>query len=392
MTPTIREPVPPDNPGPAQNLTPRQRFARIMAHQEADRIPLDQGGTSLTSIDAGVAARLAELLGFQKDAQSAGPALDERLLRALDVDFRRVGSLIGSGERPVPGRPDRSLDMWGVTRAWTGQYWDIIDPPLRGATLDDLATYPWPDPGRWIDEAQLLAYREEARRLWEETGYVVVAEHPVFGVFELACWMVGFDDFLTRVAGEPDFVRRLFDILLDLQKAFIRPYYQALGEFIHLTTSGDDFGMQTGPLISPRAFRGLVAPYFVERIAFTRQFTRGYYWHHSCGSVHALIPDLIACGVDILNPIQARAYHMEPERLKTDYGGQMVFHGGFDTQNVLPFGNGAEIEAEVARVVDALKPDGGYIFSAGHNIQSDVPAENVLAMFQAAKKLGAYLH
>lgn len=391
MPQTTRKPAAPvKDPGSVQTMTPRQRFMRIMAHQEADRIPLDLGGTSLTSIDAGVVTRLYELLGFQEGPKSADQALDERLLKALDVDFRRVGSLIGSGERRVPGRPERSVDMWGITRVWTGQYWDIIHPPLQGATIDDLAAYPWPDPGQWIDEAQLLNYREEARRLWEDTGYVVVAEHPVYGVFELACWMVGFDDLLTRVAGEQDFVRRLFDILLALQKAFIRPYYQALGDYIHLTTSGDDFGMQTGPLISPRAFRELIKPTFTERIAFTRQLTGGYFWHHTCGSVHALIPDLIECGVDILNPIQARAFHMEPERLKADYGNRVVFHGGFDTQNVLPFGTRAEIEAEVARVVDALKPNGGYIFSAGHNIQSDVPAENVLAMFQAAKNRGAY--
>jgi uroporphyrinogen decarboxylase len=280
--------------------------------------------------------------------------------------------------------------MWGVVRAWTGQYWDIVHSPLKGATINDLDQYPWPDPGQWIKEAELLAYRQEAKRLWEETEYVVVAEHPVYGVFELGCWMCGFDDFLLRVAGEPDFVRRLFDILLELQKAFIRPYYQATGDYIHLTTSGDDFGMQTGPILSPKAFRSLIKPYFAERIAYTKTFTKGYFWHHSCGSVHALIPDLMECGVEILNPIQPGAFKMEPERLKADYGSGLTFHGGFDTQNVLPFGTEAEIEAEVARVVNALKPGGGYIFSAGHNIQGDVPAQNVLAMYQAAKKIGAY--
>ncbi len=378
------------HPVSSQALTPRQRFSRIMAHQEADRVPLDLAGTSLTGIDAQAAARLRDLLGFTAEPMERHQAYDERILRALDVDFRRVGGLIASGDRLAPGRSDRTIDMWGVTRTWTGQYWDIVNPPLKGATLDDLAAYPWPDPADWIDEGQLQSFREEARRLWEETDYVVVAEHPVYGVFELACWMMGFDDFLLRVAGDADFVRRLFDILLDLQKAFIHPYYQALGDLIHLTTSGDDFGMQTGPLISPRAFRALVKPYFAERIAYTRQFTQGYFWHHSCGSVHALIPDLLECGVDILNPIQARAYHMEPERLKADYGDRLVFHGGFDTQNVLPFGTRAEIEAEVARVMNALKPNGGYIFSAGHNIQNAVPAKNILTMFQAARVIGSY--
>jgi len=372
------------------NLSPRQRFARIMDHQEADRVPLDLAGTSLTDIDPKVADKLREILGFQGDPSGPYQVFDERILRALEIDFRRVGGLIGSGNRPVPGHPDQQIDMWGVVRAWTGKYWDIIHFPLKDAQLEDLEHYPWPEPQQWISESQLMAYREEARRLWQETDYVVVAEHPVYGVFELGCWMCGFDDFLLKVAQNPGFIRRLFDILLALQKDFISPYYQAVGDYIHMTTSGDDFGMQTGPLISPRAFRDLVKPYYAERIAFTRQYTRGYYWHHSCGSIYALIPDLIECGVDILNPIQPGAARMEPERLKAEFGDRLCFHGGFDTQNVLPFGTQPTIEAEVARVMNAMKENGGYIFSAGHNIQDDVPAENVLAMYQAARKLGVY--
>lgn len=371
-------------------ISPRERFALIMAHQKADRIPLDLAGTSLTNIDSGVSDRLRELLGFCGKPQEINNGMDERVLKALEVDFRRVGSLVGSGERPVRGRADRQVDMWGVERAWTGQYWDIIKSPLKGATIEDLKAFPWPEPEQWFSEKQLLGYREDARRLWQETDTVVVAEHPVFGVLELGCWMCGFDDFLLRVAGDHDFVRCFFDIVYDLQKRFIQPYYQAVGDYIHLTTSGDDFGMQTGPFISPRAFRTLVAPYFKERIAFTRQFTQAHYWHHSCGSVHAIIPDLLDCGVEILNPIQPGAHQMEPERLKNDYGARLVFHGGFDTQNVLPFGSQTEIEAEAQRVISAMKPGGGYIFSAAHNIQPDVPPENVLTLFQAAKKIGIY--
>jgi len=371
--------------GTTGELTPRERFARIIAHQEADRVPLDLGGTSLTSADPQVVAGLRRLLGMP-----AGQAIDDPLLQALDVDFRRVGALIGSGDRLLPGRTDRRVDIWGVERAWTGQYWDIVRSPLRGATLADLASFPWPDPGATVNEARLESFRCAARRLWEETDCVVVAEHPVFGVFELACWMCGFDDILARLASDRSFVHALFKKLLALQKAYIKPYYQAVGGYIHLTTSGDDFGMQTGPFMAPRAFRELIKPYFAERIAYTREFTPAYYWHHTCGSVHDLAPDLIDIGVDILNPIQPGAHRMEPERLKADYGDRLVFHGGFDTQGVLPFGAPAQIEAEVQRVMAAMKPGGGYIFSAAHNIQSDVPPENVLTMLRAAKRLGRY--
>lgn len=371
-------------------LTPRERFACIMAHQPADRVPLDLSGTSLTSLSPKVADDLKTLLGIESGAPDPDAPPDDRLLEALEVDFRRVGSLIASGDRRIPGRPGYMIDMWGVERAWTGQYWDIVRSPLKGATLEDLEAYPWPDPAQVINEKDLEKYRSDALRLWEKSEYVVVAEHPVYGVFELACWICGFEDFLWRLAGDRHFVSTLFKKLLNLQKQFIQPYYQALGAYIHLTTSGDDFGMQTGPFLSPAAFRNQVKPYFAERIAFTHQFTRAYYWHHSCGSVYDLLPDLLESGVDILNPIQPGAYKMEPERLKADFGDRLVFHGGFDTQNVLPFGTVDAIQAEVKRVMDALKPGGGYIFSAAHNIQEDVPPENVLTLFRTAKQFGQY--
>ncbi len=373
-----------------QPLSPVERFKRIAAHQEADRVPLDLDGTCLTSLDAAVTQALKDLMGFQGDPPAPYTRFDERVLQALEIDFRRVGDLQSGGDRVMENHPDRRVDMWGVERRWTGQYWDIVHFPLHGATMEDLEAFPWPEPARWMGEQKLESYRQEARRLWEENQYVIVGDHPVYGVLELACWMCGYDDFLMRLAAEPDFVRRLFDKLLALQKEFIRPYYQAIGEYIHLTTSGDDFGTQIGPFISPAMFRTWIKPYFTERIEYTRQFTGCYFWHHTCGSVHALIPDMIDCGVEMLNPIQPGAFRMEPGRLKADFGDQLCFHGGFDTQGVLPFGSKEEIEAEVARVMSAMKPNGGYIFSAAHNIQADVPAENVLAMYAAAKELGTY--
>ena len=370
--------------------TPRERFNRIMNHQEADHVPLDLAGTSLTSADPQVIAALQETLGFEGESDSPYKGFDERILQALDIDFRRVGSLIASGDAGMPGHPGYQQDMWGIVRKWTGQYWDIVESPLRDTTIADIDSYPWPDPSRIVAAAPLADYQREAERLWHQTDYVVVAEHPVYGVLELACWMCGFDDFLARLAGDRPYVYRLFDKLLELQKAFIEPYYKALGPFIHLTTSGDDFGTQAGPFRSPRTFRETVKPYMTERIAFTRQYTQGYFWHHTCGSVYSLLPDLLDSGIDILNPVQPGAKDMEPEHLKRAFGDRLCFHGGFDTQGVLPFGDTETIETEVKRVMDALKPNGGYIFSAAHNIQNDVSAANVLTMYRAARRLGTY--
>jgi uroporphyrinogen decarboxylase len=373
-----------------EKLTPRARFNCIMNHQVADRVPLDLAGTSLTAIDSKVAAALKTELAISGEDPGEYRAFDERILQALDIDFRRVGRLIASGDRPLAGRPGYQVDMWGVVRAWTGRYWDIVTSPLKGASLDDLEGFPWPDPAAVIDESELDSFRTEARRLWEKTDFVVVAEHPVYGVFELACWMCGFEDFLWRLAADKPFVHALFKRLLAFQKEFIRPYYQAVGDFIHLTTSGDDFGMQTGPFMAPARFRELIKPYFAERISFTHQWTPAHFWHHTCGSVYDLVPDLIEAGVEILNPIQPGAHKMEPERLKADFGDRLCFHGGFDTQQVLPFGSEDDIRREIARVMDAMKPGGGYIFSAAHNIQDDVPAANVVTLFREARRLGSY--
>ena len=373
-----------------ETLTPRERFRCIMAHQEADRVPLDLAGTSLTAADSEVIAGLQRALDLSPSPPAQYPPFDERILQALDIDFRRVGSLIASGGHAIPNRPGYQIDLWGIVRKWTGQYWDIVESPLRGTTIEDLDSFPWPDPARIVAEAPLEAYRGAAQHLWTTTDYVVVAEHPVYSVLELACWMCGFDDLLARLVNDRPFVFHLFDILLQQQKAVIEPYYRAVGPFIHLTTSGDDFGTQTGPFMSPRCFRETIKPYLAERIAYTRQFTQGYFWHHTCGSVYDLLPDLLDAGIDILNPIQPGARNMEPERLKAEYGDRLCFHGGFDTQGVLPFGNPDEIENEVRRVMSALKPNGGYIFSAAHNIQNDVPAEHVLTMYRAAHKLGTY--
>ncbi|MHB9033858.1 MAG: uroporphyrinogen decarboxylase family protein [Anaerolineae bacterium] len=370
-----------------QPLSSRERFVRIMAHQPADRVPLDLGGCSLTSADGRVYEDLRRVLGLNEQPPREGEPVDERILEALDVDFRPVGSLIGSKSWRVG---EHMVDIWGIERAWSGDYWDIVRSPLKDASEADLDSYPWPDTSAIVDQAPLEAYQKRARYLWEQTDKVVVAEHPVYGVFELACWMCGFDDMLYRMAGDKPFVHKLFTILLKLQKALIEPYYRAVGPYIHLTTSGDDFGTQKGPFISPAAFRELIKPYFKERITYTHTFTSAYFWHHTCGSVFDLLPDLLDCGVQILNPIQPGAWKMEPERLKAAYGDQLTFHGGFDTQNVLPFGTPEEIESEVARVMTAMKPNGGYIFSAAHNIQHDVPADHVLTMFRAAKQLGQY--
>jgi uroporphyrinogen decarboxylase len=137
--------------------------------------------------------------------------------------------------------------------------------------------------------------------------------------------------------------------------------------------------------MSPAMFHDLVAPYLAERIKHLRQFTAAHYFQHSCGSIYSLIPDLIRCGVEILNPIQPRTRDMEPQRLKADFGDRLTFYGGVDTQELLRLGTPAEVYEATRDLIGILSRKGGYILSAAHYLQDDVPDQNILAMFSAGR-------
>jgi uroporphyrinogen decarboxylase len=360
----------------------RERFALAQAHQEVDRPPMDLGATDMTGIDGGP-RRLAPLLGLP--AGTGGAVTDEAVLQALDIDIRGVGGVMGV-KSPLARKVSETefIDEWGIGHQFNGHHFEMVGRPLQGATIDDLRRYPWPDP-ETIDPGRIAALRERARFLREETPYVVCGRHPVLGVMELGCWMCGFDDFLYRMAGEPEFVHAFFERILAYQKQVSEIYSGAIGPYLHFTTSGDDFGTQTGSFISPTMFHDLVGPYLGERIRHLRQFTDAPFFHHSCGAIHPLIPELIRLGVDILNPIQPHARDMEPERLKADFGDQLTFYGGIDTQQLLPRGTPEEVYQETRRLIGILSRRGGYVLSAAHHLQEDVPGANVLAMFAAGR-------
>ena len=163
-------------------------------------------------------------------------------------------------------------------------------------------------------------------------------------------------------------------------------YYGALGLYIHFTTSGDDFGTQASTMMSPEMFRELIKPYFAERIAYTKQYTSVAFFHHSCGSVYAIIPDLIDCGVEILNPIQPEPETWSLIASRRSSVTSLRFYGGVDTQELLPRGDSEEIDREVRRLLDCMSSNGGYAFAAAHNLQGDVPPESIVAMFDSAKR------
>ena len=199
--------------------------------------------------------------------------------------------------------------------------------------------------------------------------------------------MFGFDDYLYRLLAEPEVVHAFSQRILEYQKRIIDTYYGAIGPYMDSTTSGDDFGTQRAPFMSLSVFNELIVPYFKERVHYTKQFApQAFFKHHTCGSVYDLLPSIIDCGVDILNPIQPGTYKMEPERLKESFGNRLTFWGGIDTQHLLPNGTPEDVKAEVKRVLSIMDQNGGFLLAPAHTIQDDVPAENLLAVYEGARE------
>jgi uroporphyrinogen decarboxylase len=154
---------------------------------------------------------------------------------------------------------------------------------------------------------------------------------------------------------------------------------------------GDDLGMQTSLMLSPKMYRKLIKPIHADYIAFIKSHTNAKVFFHTDGDVFDLLPDFVEMGVDVLNPIQTSAGKMSNlDELKKQFGKNLVFCGAIDTHRVLPFGTPDEVRAEVKRIIEALGKDGGYMLASVHTIMPDVPPENILAMVDAVEEYGWY--
>jgi len=374
-------------------MSRRADFQKILNHERPEKLILDLGGNPLSSMEGDSPDKLLSFLGYDPVPREnlpfgKGHRIDDRILEYLDIDTRSVGTIMTPIDSLFEQVSDTIyIDEWGIKRKFTGMYWDIVEYPLKGATVDDLDDFKWPNPES-IDFYLIDEYSKTAKDLYEKTDYVICGEHPVYGIFEIGCWMCGFDDFLIKMAIDEDFIKKFSERYLEYQRVVSAYYYKEVGPYIHYTSSGDDFATQASLFMSPDMFKDIIKPYFKERVRFTKEMTSAAFLHHSCGNVHDIIDDLIDSGVDIINPIQPTNEMMDPERLKKEFGSKIVFHGGLDTQEVLPFGTEETVREAVNKLISTMNKDGGYIFAAAHNIQPDVPPENVMHMFKAAREAG----
>jgi len=190
---------------------------------------------------------------------------------------------------------------------------------------------------------------------------------------------------------EPEQVERLLDALMEVHLRTLQKVCSAVGDVVDVCRFGDDLGTDTGPFMSPATYRTLFKPRHTKLCEFVHRNSSMHTFLHSCGSIHALLPDLIEAGFEIINPVQTACRDMEAEKLKRDFGKDVTFWGGgCDTREVLNHGSPQQVRDDVRRRIEVLSPGGGFVFNTIHNILPDVPPQNIEAMFDAVREYGAY--
>jgi len=416
-------------------MTSRERVETALDHRPTDRVPIDLGSTTVTGMHAGSVYRLRQALALDppgtpvrviEPVQMLGE-IDERLLAALGVDVVGVRGtrckfgfalerwkewrLFDGTPVLVPGRFNTAVESDGSVLQYPqgdpsapasgrmpagGWYFDAIvrQEPIEESRLDPADNLQEFGP---ISPADLEWMEAETRRREADGRAIVLAiagtafgdisnvPAPMLrrprGIRDVEEWYVSI---LTR----PRYLRAVFERQCEIalaNLAAVQKRTESRVTAIYLT--GTDFGAQRGAFVSPAVYRELFLPFHRALTDWVHRNTGWKCFIHSCGSVVELIPLFLEAGFDILNPVQVSAAGMDPVALKERFGDRLCFWGGgVDTQSTLPFGTPGEVERQVSERIHLFGKGGGYVFNPIHNVQAGVPVENILAMFDAARR------
>ena len=384
-----------------ETMTPRERVNAALNHQESDRVPIDLGGFQ-TGIHKNAYKELIDYLGIKEDIVMLDPVQQivkpsEAVLQKFHVDVRYITS---HGPDSFKGGIEQNIRngrLWHDLKDEFGVVWsmpddqqlfmDISHHPLANASIEDIAAYPFPD---GTDKTRFKGVREAALKLRNNTDYAIST--GIGGVTYEYCWYLrGLEQWFCDTLTNPEFCEALIDQTLKFWYNYYTGFMGAVGDIVDIVMIGDDLAGQDGPLFSPEFYRAVVKPRHKKLVQHIRSLTKAKIWYHTCGSCVEYIPDLIDNGVDILNPVQTSARNMDPVNLKGQFGNQIVFWGGgVDSQHVLPFATPDKVKNDVKQSIENFKKGGGYVFNNIHNIQSGVPPENIVAMYEAAYEYGFY--
>ncbi len=416
-------------------MNSRERVLAALDHRQPDRVPLDLGGSVLTGMQASSVYKLRQALRLDPPGTPVKVLDPYQMLGEIQSDLVEA---VGADVLPVPAyttlfgykregwKPWRLFDGTPVlvpeafnTEAdengdilmypegdrsvppsarmpQGGYYFDEIvrQPPLDEARLDPADNC---EEFTILSEEAVRYFAAEADRLSRLTDKALFAGFcfSSFGDIALvpAPWLKrprgirDIEEWYVSTLTRRDYVYRVFERQAEVALANLSRLHAALGDRVHVTlVTGTDFGAQTTSFISPQSYRDLYQPFHRAVNDWVHRHTRWKTFIHSCGSVLELIPEFIASGFDILNPVQTTAAGMDPHTLKERFGERLVFWGGgVDTQRTLPFGTPAQVREQVHERLETFARGGGFVFAAVHNIQAGIPVENLLALFEAVR-------
>ncbi len=384
-------------------MNSRERLNLALNHEEPDRVPFDLGGTVVTGIHIKAYENLRAGLGLPpKEIEIVHltqqlAKVDDDVMEMLGVDVRNAAprtierfdvAVNASGEYL------QFYDEYGI--GWRmpregGLYYDMFAHPLSGTiTAEDVARQKIPNP---VAPARFEGLRVTAQEIIHEENRALIVSNMSAGIFELYMFTRGFVDGYADWAGNQLLAQKILRKYLDMQLAYWEQVFEILeGIPIDVVQMSDDLAGQHGMLISPRSYRKYLKPLHREIFDYLHSKSDAKIFFHSCGGVRSIIPDLIEIGVDILNPVQVNAAGMDSADLKREFGADLTFWGGgVDTQTA--FDDRAtpdEVRADVRRRLDDLMPGGGFVFNPVHNIQANVPPENIMAMWETLWEFGTY--
>ena len=341
------------------SLSSRERVLAALRHEQPDRTPRDFW---------------AEPPALKRLLAHVGLSDKDRLLDSLGVDVRHLD---------VPAPPEREVgdglfqNFWGERYVYHATQWGPMREDAKGAlagadSFAELEAFPWPSPD-CLDRSQLKA---QCTRYGQRALFYGFAD-----IWQRAALVRGWEGMFLDMVERPEWVHFLARKFTDFYLEDYRRAAEVTGGRIDLYLVISDLGTQRGPLISTAMFSEFIAPYLKEMTDCIHGLG-GLALYHSCGMIRPFIPELIACGVDVLDPIQPTGPEMQPESLKREYGDRLSFHGGIDMQDLLPNAAPAEIQAEVRHYCEVLGNGGGYILGPAHLFQPDVPPENILAVYR----------
>lgn len=385
-------------------MTSRERVLATLNHEEPDRVPIDIGGlTSFTCWHEETDIRVKKYLGYEPDKPVINSFFSRTVRPNKQIRDRFQTDFFGLvGKSPdsyqfelheEEGGGSWFYDEWQIK--WRcppgGHYYDVVEFPLAEATVEEIAhQYDWPDP---TDPTRLDGVVEMAKDMYENSDYCLVYTPPwATGVFAVAALMQGWENHLVNMMIDQEVSKAIFEGLTEFHLAHLEMMLDQMGDYIQIINMSDDLGFQDRPMIRLPMFREMVKPYYQRIVDFIK--TKSPHMKivfHTDGAVSQFYPDFIDMGIEATNPVQISCAGMDPVRLKEEFGDKLTFWGaGVDTQSTLPHGTPDEVRAEVKTRLQEMAPGGGYIFATVHNVQYDVPPENVLACYDTALEFRDY--